>query len=54
MSWSHPSLEAVALVLGRHTGLSFAPVRQASAEQGIRPAMRRLRATVTRVAKEKS
>jgi chemotaxis protein methyltransferase CheR len=41
VTWTHPAYEAVAQVLNARTGLSFAPHRQDSAEQGIRRAMAR-------------
>jgi chemotaxis protein methyltransferase CheR len=41
VTWSHPAYEDVVLALGRKTGLSFAPARHVSVEQGIRRAMRR-------------
>jgi chemotaxis protein methyltransferase CheR len=42
MSWSHPGFEAVAQMVSRRTGLSFAN-RQGSAELGMRRAMARMR-----------
>jgi chemotaxis protein methyltransferase CheR len=41
VNWSHPTFESIAALLSRRTGLSFTSLRQASAEQGIRRAMRR-------------
>ncbi|HKI33969.1 MAG TPA: protein-glutamate O-methyltransferase CheR [Gemmataceae bacterium] len=41
MSWTHPAYEAVVRFVGERTGLSFAPQRHDSAEQGIRRAMAR-------------
>jgi chemotaxis protein methyltransferase CheR len=45
VTWSSAAYEAVARVLGRHTGLHFPPARQPSAELGIRRAMSRARLT---------
>jgi chemotaxis protein methyltransferase CheR len=41
VSWSHPAFETVVRRLGEQTGLSFAPARHDSTEQGIRRAMAR-------------
>ena len=41
MSWSHPSFEALAGLLGSRTGLVFIPDRRPGAELGIRRAMGR-------------
>jgi chemotaxis protein methyltransferase CheR len=41
MTWSHPTYEEIASLLGRQTGLGFSPIRQPSAELGIRRAMAR-------------
>ena len=41
MSWSNPSFERLATMLGTRTGLVFIPDRRAGAELGVRRAMTR-------------
>ncbi len=43
MNWTHPSIEAIACLVSRRTGLNFPPSQRDRVEQGIRLALQRAR-----------